>query len=169
MERLNRRRHLHLRQVAGGDPPIVLLHQMAVVDEHRDHLFDEQRVALGCRDHARRHFGSRLRRTDQVGDQLDRLGFGQRFQQDRGRVRDAAAPRRAVVTQLGARLREQEDRRVPGPLRNVLHEIEEGRLGPVEEVVQEEDQWSAGGEDLQEPPEGPRTILRRAPASPRGR
>ena len=155
---LDRRRHLHLRQIPDGDPSVVLSHEMAVVDQHRDHLLDEQGVAFGSLGHARRHVAGGLRVADQIGDQLDRLGFGQRLQQDRRRVRDAAAPAGPVVTKLGPRLREDQDRGVPGPLGHVLHEIEERRLGPLE-IVEEQEQRLTGGEDLEEPSEGPERLL----------
>jgi hypothetical protein len=34
-------------EVAGREPPVVVANDEPVVDQHREHLFDEQRVALG--------------------------------------------------------------------------------------------------------------------------
>ena len=46
-ERVDRRGHGHGRQVPCGPPGPVGLDQEALVDEHADHLLDEQGVALG--------------------------------------------------------------------------------------------------------------------------
>ena len=52
----DRRRHGQVRQVAGRPPTRRRLgSEQAVVDQHRDHLLDEQRVALGRLHHPCRH------------------------------------------------------------------------------------------------------------------
>ena len=51
---------------------------------------------------------------------------------------------------------------------DVLHQIEERRLGPLE-IVEEQQERSIGSEDLQEPPERPERLLDRRLASRRGR
>ena len=56
-----------------------------------------------------------------------------------GGVQLAAAPCRPVVEQLRPRQAEQQDRRVAGPVRDVLDQVEERRLGPVD-VVEHDDQ-----------------------------
>ena len=43
-ERGDRRRHVHGCQVDGRDPLALLLHQDALVEQHLQHLLDEQRV-----------------------------------------------------------------------------------------------------------------------------
>ena len=70
-ERLDRRRHRDLADVV-GEPPVALdPAERALVDEHRDELLDEQRVALGRADDRAR---GRRRRCPTVPEQvLDHL------------------------------------------------------------------------------------------------
>ena len=48
-------------EVAGRAPSARLAREQAVVDEHREHLLDEERVALGGRDDPRSHASARAR------------------------------------------------------------------------------------------------------------
>ena len=61
------------------------------------------------------------------------LVLGERLERDRGRVR-RAVQRGRVVEQLGPREAEQQDRRVAAPAGEVLDQVEEGRLRPVDVV-----------------------------------
>ena len=65
-----------------------------------------------------------------------RLAFvgAERLEQERRRVQLAAAPARPYVEQLGARDAEQEDRRVAREVGDVLDEVDEHRLGPLQVV-----------------------------------
>ena len=46
-QRRDRRRNRYVRDVPSGHPPFAVASQQAVVDQHPEHLLDEQRVALG--------------------------------------------------------------------------------------------------------------------------
>ena len=76
--------------------------------------------------------------------ELGRLVVVQPLQQDRGRVELAAAPAGAVVQKLRASEAHEQDRRVARPVGNVLDEIEEGRLAPLQ-VVEDDDEGSFAG------------------------
>ena len=66
-----------------------------------------------------------------------------------------AAPGRPQLQQLGPGDAEQEDRRVAREVGDVLDEVEERRLGPLE-VVDDDDLRPLGGARLEEPAEGER-------------
>ena len=71
----------------------------------------------------------------------ERVGVGgrERLEQHRRRVQLAAAPVRPPVEQLGSRHAEQENRRVAAQVGDVIDEIEERLLAPVD-VVQHDDE-----------------------------
>ena len=90
---------------------------------------------------------ARIRRADVVGelrsaresrDQQLAVLAGERLEQDRRRVELAAAPAGSKLEQLGAGDAEEEDRRVAGPVGDVLDQVEEDGLGPLD-VVEDED------------------------------
>ena len=49
------------------------------------------------------------------------------------------APTGSKFEQLGPGKADEQDRRIPRPVRDVLHELEEGRLAPVD-VLEDDDQ-----------------------------
>ena len=155
----DRGRDLHVREVGRGDPLAVLLDQDGVVDEHRQHLLDEQRVPVGGRADALADLGRERRVPEQVLDQRVRLGFGERFEVDAGRVALAPAPARAVLQELGARHADEEDRDVAGPRTHVFDHLEQRRLCPVD-VVEHGDERSPPPERLEEPADRPRGLDR---------
>ncbi len=118
-------------RVARRHPVAVRAFEQAVVDQHREHLLDEERVAFGRIGHPAWTSVGQLRPAEEVLDELSGLGLVQRLEQDRGRVELAAAPAGSAVEQLGSREANEQDRRVPSPVGDVLDEIEEGRLRPI--------------------------------------
>ncbi len=60
--------------------------------------------------------------------------LGQRLEQHGGRVQLAAAPRRPKLEQLRSRAAQHEQRRIARPVGDVLDQIEERRLGPLQVV-----------------------------------
>ena len=97
-------------EVRRRDPSALALLQRAVVDQHRHHLLDEQRIALcGLRD-AAPHGLLELRGAEEVLDEFLALRFAQRLEQDRRRVELPAAPPGANVQKLWTRRTHQEDR-----------------------------------------------------------
>ena len=128
--------------------------------EHRDELLDEERVAgagLGdLRAGRRRQVGLAEQPVDEVG----RLVLGQGAEEDRGRVELAPAPAWTLLEQLGTSVAEDEDRRVPRPVDDVLDHVEEGRLAPVD-VLEDDDEGPIAGEGLEELAHGPERLLGR--------
>ena len=84
--------------------------------EHRDHLLDEERVALGRLGDARARRASSGQSGRELGEQLRGLVVGQRLE----RERRAAAQRGRSLEQLGPREAEEQDRRVAAPAGDVL-------------------------------------------------
>src|SRR6266511_4313662 len=153
---LDRRRHGYLGQIARGDPASVSALEEAVVDQHRERLLDEERIALGRLGHALAHFFCKLGSPEQVSDQ--------RLQENRGRVELPAAPHGTDVEQLRASEADQEDWSVAGPVRDVIDEIQEGRLAPLD-VVEDEHERALPRVRLEELACCPECLLTRARAA----
>ena len=68
-------------------------------------------------------------------------------------------PGRAALEQVGPREAEDEDRRRPAPAGEVLDEVEQRRLGPVD-VVEDDEQRTLLRRRLEQPAEGPRDLVR---------
>ena len=147
-ERLNRRRH-----------GVVCC--LGIVGEHGEHLLDEQRVALGRVDDAIAERGSDVAVVHQPLDQILGLVVAQRGERDEGRAPPGCRPGRPGVEEVGAREAEEQDRGAAREAEDVLEQVEHRRLGPVD-VVHHDDERSRDGERLEEPPERPRRLLRRA-------
>ena len=152
-QRLDRFRHRERIQIARQDPPVLPTTKRAVVDEHRQQLFDEQGVAAGrLRDpgpEGIRRVGSPEEGVDQPG----RVGVGQRKERDAQRVGGPAAPMRPRLEQLRASGAHDHDRHVARPGREVLEQVKHLRLRPVE-VLDDPHQRTVGGEDRNEPAHG---------------
>ena len=141
---LDRRRHRDLAAVFRG---------------HGDHLLDEEWIASGRLEDP---VAQSVR--DPVGECPDQLARGfraERLEQHVRRVQLAATPSGSPVEQLGPCHAEQEDRRAAAEIRDVLHEVEKGRLAPVD-VVEDHDERPIRGARLQELAEAPGDLLRRA-------
>ena len=124
------------------------LDERAVLDQHAQHLLEEERVAAGC---AADGFGSLL--IERAGEILEQLGcvFGlQGRQLDRRHSR----PRRPDLGEVAAGKAADEDRRVARPAGEVLDQVEERGLRPLD-VVQHEQHRPLAGERLEQPPESP--------------
>ena len=70
----------------------------------------------------------------------------------------AAAPRRPKLEQVRPRDAEDEQRRIARPVGDVLDQVEERRLGPLE-VVEVDDERTLAGGRLEEPPHRERDVL----------
>ena len=90
--------------------------------------------------------------SEEIPDQRLALVVAERLEQDRRRVQLAAAPVGSDVEELRPRDTEQEDRRVAGQIRDVLDEVDEDRLGPLQ-VVDEHHLRPLRGSSFEEPPE----------------
>ena len=160
-ERLDAGRNGHRRQIGRRHPSAVPKRERPVVDQHRDELLDEQRVPV--RRLGDPVFGVRFesRAPEQLLDQPRRFRFGERLEMDGGRVELAAAPRRPTIEQLGPGQAQQEHRCVARPVGDVLDQIQERGLGPVD-IVEDDDQRRAASDVLEEPPDRPQRLVGRA-------
>ena len=108
---------------------------------HRQHLLDEERIALGRRADSPAEADVEGKTVEQSVDQLVRLLGRERLEQHARGVELAAAPAGHPVEQLGSGEAEEQDRRVPAQVGDLLDEVEERGLAPME-IVQEDDQRS---------------------------
>src|SRR5262249_39820439 len=90
-----------------------------------------------------RGLGERLIRGE-VLDQLARLVRRQRFEDDRRSVRMCADPTRMLFHQVGTRDAEENQRRLVGQDGDLLDELQEGRLSPLD-VVEDAHEWLCAG------------------------
>ena len=139
------------------------------------------RAPRACARTARRRAGCRPRasssdacgsagsteRSSRVDEQPRRLVVGERRERERQRVGLAAAPPRPALEQLGPRRADDEQRDAARPVDQVVDEVEQAVVGPVQ-VLEDEHRGRCVGERLEElPPGGERA--RRAPPPARRR
>ena len=106
----------------------------AVLAHHREHLLDVQRVSGGGGHDAVAEVAFELRVSEEIPDQRLALVVAERLEQDRRRVHLAATPVGSYVEELGTRDAEEEDRRVAGEVCDVLDEVDEDGLRPLQVV-----------------------------------
>src|SRR5262245_15443608 len=120
---MNRRRNRELRRWFPGL-------------DHREHLLDEQRVSIGRVGNCAQDVRADFRIAAQKVEELRGLLVRKWLEPDRARVaRDQ--PGGAPLEQLGAREAKNEERSVAGPACEVLDQVEEGFVGPLEIVERE--------------------------------
>ena len=146
-------------EVGRGDPGSVLPCEQAVVDEHLEHLLDEQRVPLRRLEDPCAGVLGELGLAEEVAHQELAFASGERLEEHRGRVHLAAAPCRPRVEELGSGEADEQDRRVARPVRDVVDEVEEGRLGPVH-VVEDDDERLLARHLLEQLAHGEEQLLR---------
>ena len=147
-ERLDRRRHR-------------LVRSLRIVGEHGEHLLDEQRIALGGVDDPVAKRGSDVPAVQQPVDQMLRLVVAERRERDEPRARPWRSPGRPGVEEVRTREAEEQDRRATREAEDVLEQVEQRGLRPVD-VVHRDDERSRDGERLEEPAERPGGLLGRA-------
>ena len=128
---LDRRGDRHDRQIAGRVPPTVHELQPLFLDQHREQLLDEEGVALGGVDHAHSNVVVEPGVAEQVLDHALAVIRAERLEHD-VRLVWRARPFRPDLDQVRARVAENEHGCVLDRLPDVLDEIEERRLRPVE-------------------------------------
>ena len=124
------------------------LHEHAFLDEHAQHLLEEERVAAGCAPDG--VGGILVERAGEILEQLPRVVALQRRQLDRRR----SGPRRPQLREVAAGEAADEDRRVASPAREVLDQVEERRLRPLD-VVENEQHRPLARKRLEQPAERP--------------
>ena len=164
-QQVDRRRHGHVREVFRRTPRPSLEAEQSVVDQHREHLLDEQRVPLSClEDPVARHAWD-VRATEEVVDEEGCILARERLEHDRRRVQPAPAPTGPHLEQLGPRDAEDQHRGLARPIREVLDQVEERRFRPVD-VVEHEDDRALASEMLEQLADRPERVLRGAELSP---
>ena len=139
-QRLDRRRR--------RDPLVARLLQ------HRRQLLDEQRVAVGGRDDALRHRGVRRPIPEPGRDHLFCFLRGERLEAHE------TAPARPPVEQLRPRHADEQDRRAGRHERDMLDQVEQCFLGPLDVVEDEHERPLTSGR-LDELAERPRELVGR--------
>ena len=82
-QQVDRRRDREVREVVDGAPRAIFESQQAIVDQHADHLLNEQRVSLRGREDPFARGARQVCIAQQVVEQRARLVTGERFEQDR--------------------------------------------------------------------------------------
>ena len=121
-----------------GDP----LRRGAALEQHPRRLLDEERVALRLLEQRLPLRRRELAVGEQRVEQLLALGRRERLELGRRGAEAAAAPARPDVEQLRPREAEDHQRRVLDALGEVLDQLEQRLLGPVD-VLEDEDQRPA--------------------------
>ena len=140
-------RHLESVDLARDSVPPFLGDQATVVQQHADDFHGIERDAFRARDDLPAH------RAGQTGDEaLEQLLHGLAGQPLEVEARVVAlidTPRRPSLTQLGPRQGHDQDGELTAPSEQVLDEIEEPLVRPVE-VLEDHDRRSALGDPLEE-------------------
>jgi hypothetical protein len=134
-QRLDRRGHLDLGQLRRGRPALALALERAVVHQHPHQLAEEEGVALVLGEHAAGDGGGQRVGADHVGGQArGRSGVEAGEGDDVGDDTTGGRQRRARGAQLGPCRRQHQQRHPGAPLHQVLGQVEQQRLGPLEVV-----------------------------------
>ena len=137
-ERLDRRGDRDRCEVGLGDPVIIDVPQKPRVDHHRERLFHEQGIALGRLRDPRLPVLLRGLDAHEVRDELTGLLLGERLEVDGGDVELATRPGAPLVQQLRTGQTDEQDRRFARPVGDMLDEIQERGLGPVDVLEHKE-------------------------------
>jgi hypothetical protein len=144
--------------VADGLPPVVPLLEDAVVDQHRDHLLDEQGIALGRLGDPIPEIERRLDLAQQERDQSIACGLVQGIQLHEPAPGNLRPPLRTPLEEIGTGDAQEEERYGRRHAPHVLQQREEGRLGPVR-VVDHRDHGARSREPREEDPDRPEPLL----------
>ena len=143
-ERLDRRRELD-----------ELHRRPRLLGEHRDELLGVERIPLGHLCDARAELRRQHAAAVECGEELCRVPGRERLE-----PHERALPPRPLLEQLRPGDAEEQDRCVAAPAADVLDEVEQRRLGPVD-VLEENEQRTLRAERLEQPAHGPEELLRR--------
>ena len=158
-QRRDRRRDMDRAEVARRSPAVAGPDELAILHEHRDDVLDEQRIAFGDRLDPGQQRLVHLA-PEQGAGQGPRVLDAETLQQDRLRIELATAPGRADIQEVRAGDGDDQDRLATAPVDQVLDEIEERRLGPVE-IVEQHDHGLARRDGLEEATHSPEHVLAR--------
>ena len=145
----------------GGDQPLDRLGERQVACVCRPgvlrgdpgELLGVERIPAGPLEQRRLHVRRQHRLGEQRVDEACGLVLRQRRQRHRRRVQLASAPARPPRQQLGPRRADEEHRHAGRPLDEVVDEVEQALVGPVQ-VLEDEHERPAVAERLEEAPPG---------------
>ena len=106
---------------------------LAALEQEARDLLDEQRHPAGALAHALDHFSAQRMASSELADHVRDVGAIEGAERDHAVVR-AQAPGRA---EFRPRCREDEHRRLRAALGEGLHQVERGRVGPVQVLERE--------------------------------
>src|SRR5262245_45465198 len=129
----------------------------SVLPDHGEQLLDEERVALGGLGDPAQQRLVELGLAPEVPEKLLGLQLRERREHDRLAER---VPSRVAVEKLWPGAAEDENRGLSRPADDVLDQLDEGRLRPLE-VVEADDQGPLTRQVLEEPADRPHRLLRR--------
>ncbi len=124
--------------------------------EHGDELFDEQGVPTGGLEHPCPR--GRGERAGEIGNQRLAVTLRKALEYHKARVRLIAAPAGSPLEQLRSGDANEQDRRFPHPLGQVLDQVEKGGLGPVH-ILEEDDQRSVSRQCFEQASGRPEDLL----------
>src|SRR6266567_4005389 len=128
----------------------LLLARAALEEEIRE-LLGVERVPPGSLEKSLLRAGLEHRSLEQLSEQARRLLVRQGRERERRRVQLAPAPTRAPLEQLGLCGSYDEQRDVAHPVDQLVHEVEEALVGPVQ-VLEDEDERTLLRESLEQAP-----------------
>ena len=146
-QRVQRRGHRQLREVAGRAIDAVLERDEALAQEHPNRLDGIQRDPLRSLENA---LGDRLREPgNQSAEQLAHEVGPERLEHERREVAPPGTPVAPSVEELGAGQRDDVDRPFARPVEDVVDEVEQSVVGPLE-VLEDEHHDTQLGDPLEE-------------------
>ena len=139
---------------AGGDDALKRLRERELVRRallrvELDELLRVERIAAGPLEQGLLRVGREQGSREQAPDQLCRLLVGERGERECRRVELAAAPARSAFEELRPRRRDDEQRNVRHPVDELVEEVEEALVGPVD-VLDDDDERPLLGEPFEE-------------------
>jgi hypothetical protein len=120
---IDARRRRHRCDIVVRDPPPLLTTKPVLVDQHAQHLFDEQRIAFGGIRDARPKALGQGTRPEEVLDQAVALLVGEGIELDAHRRGRGARPPGALLQQFGTRYTQNEDGGSPAPSLQVFDQV----------------------------------------------
>ena len=127
------------------------------LEMHADELLRVERVAARVRKQSRLDLGRKQNPLEQRADQLRRLFVAERRHRDGGGIQLPASPGRTAVQQLRTCGANNENRDAARPVDQVIDEVEQIVVGPVE-VVEDQDERVLLGECFEEAPPGSKAL-----------
>src|SRR5262249_31918778 len=119
-------------------PPRSVTDEKPTLDDHAHELLGIKWVPVGACEERLTELVGHAGLAQEQRDELRRLVACQRRQCRRERVR-VAAPARPSLLELGPRSAEEDERRIAAPVGDVLDEVEQRVVGPVEVLEQQDE------------------------------